>query len=158
MTRIISLVTISVLLILGTFSSFAQEESEFAGQIEARQSFMRVYAFNLGLLGAMAKGEVAYDAKVAAAAAGNLKILSSINAMAMWPKGSDNAAMADKTRALPNIWAEFPKVAEADKALSAAVDNLASMAGKDLASLQAGIGAVGKACGGCHKPFRAEKK
>jgi len=38
---------------------------EFDKQIKARQSVMQIYSFNLGQLGAMAKGEIKYDAKLA---------------------------------------------------------------------------------------------
>ena len=128
------------------------------GAIKARKAVMQLRSFELGRLAAMAKGNVEYDAKTASVAANNLKVLSQLNAMAMWPQGSDNVAMPDATRALPNIWSEFPKVSEANKAYVMAVDNLAQTVGKDLASLQAGLGEVGKTCQGCHMPFRAKKK
>ncbi len=119
---------------------------------------MKLYAFNIGQLAGMAKGEAAYDAKVAQAAANSLKTLASGDQSAMWPQGSDNVALGDMTRALPDLWATFPKVLDAQKALVAATASMADAAGKDLASLQGAIGGLGKSCGGCHKPFRAEKK
>jgi cytochrome c556 len=153
---------ITKLLAVGAALTFlggaAVAEEHMDRAIKARKAVMQLRVFELSQLGAMAKGKVAYDAKSASAAANNLKTVVSINMMAMWPKGSDNGAMADKTNALANIWTEFPKVSEANNALVAAVDNLANVAGKDLPSLQGGIGAVGKACGGCHKQFRAEMK
>ena len=85
-------------------------------------------------------------------------MLSSLNGSAMWPAGSDTGALGDITAASPDLWANFPKVIEATKALGAAVNIMADEAGKDLASLQAAIGGVGKVCGACHKSFRVEKK
>ena len=73
-------------------------------------------------------------------------------------KGSDNKAMPEKTRALPDIWTTYPKVVESQKALLKALEELVPAAGKDLQSLQGAMKAVGGGCGGCHKPFRAEKK
>ncbi len=140
------------------FSTAAIADGQLDGAVKARKSLMRLYAFNIGQLVAMAKGEADYDAKVAASAAGNLNAIAHLDQSAMWPQGSDNAAMGDKTRALPELWSTFPKVLEAQKALNGATGAMAEAAGKDLASLQGALGAVGKSCGGCHKPFRAEKK
>lgn len=127
-----------------------------AAAIKARQSQMQLYAFNLGQLGAMAKGEVEYNSEVATAAAANLATMTRLNAMAMWPAGSDNAQAAN-TRALPDLWQNFADVASKAEALSAAADTMASAAGTDLMSLQAAMGPLGGACGACHKAYRAEE-
>ena len=149
-------------LLLATAIAFvpasASADGHIEGAIKARKASMQLRGFELGKLVAMAKGKVEYDAKSASTAANNLKVMSQVNAMAMWPQGSDNVAMGDATRALPNIWTEFPKVSEAGKAYGMALDNLTQMVGKDLASLRAGLGEVGKTCSGCHTSFRAEKK
>ena len=134
---------------------FADDHLEKA--IAARQAVMSLYAFNLGQLGAMAKGNVAYDAAAASAAAGNLAALAKLDQGAMWPQGSDVTAMPDKTRAKAEAWSTYPEIAEKGKALAVASASLAQVAGDGLPALQGGIGDVGKACGGCHKPFRAPK-
>lgn len=125
--------------------------------IEAREALMDLYAFNLGQLGAMAKGTVAYDAAVAGSAASNLAALAALDQSAMWPKGSDVTAMPGKTRAKAEIWSTYPEISEKGKALSDASAALARVAGDGLPALQAALGDVGKSCGGCHKPFRAPK-
>ncbi len=152
-TRVLGAATALIML-----SGTAIAQSPFDSPIKARQALMQLYSFNIGQLAGMAKGEVPYDAKVASAAANNLKLAASIDQSAMWPPGSDNSAMADKTSALPDLWSAFPKVVEAQKMLVTATDGIVAMAGKDLASLQGAIGAVGRSCGSCHKSFRAEKK
>ncbi len=139
-------------------SGTAIADGHLDGAVKARKALMQLYAFNIGQLGGMAKGKIPYDAKIASAAANNLKTAASIDQSAMWPPGTDNGTMGEKTRALPDIWTTFPKILDAQKALVAATDGIAAAAGKDLASLQGAIGAVGKGCGGCHKPYRAEKK
>lgn len=123
------------------------------GAITARQSHMRLYAHNLGALGAMARGMVEYDAERASAAASNLLALSQLSQGSYWVPGSDNASV-EGTRALPAIWANIPDVVEHAAALTAAAESLAASAGTDLASLQAGMGAVGGACGACHRAYR----
>ena len=133
-------------------------EGEFDKPIKARKALMQIYSFNLGQLGAMAKGEAEYNSELAADLAQNLLAAAKMKNAKMWPQGSDNVALPEMTRALPETWSTYPKVAEKQKALVAALETFAPLAGKDLESLQGGIKAVGGGCGGCHKPFRAEKK
>ena len=136
-------------------SAGADEAAEKA--IKARKAQMQLYSWNLGALGAMAKGNVAYDAKAASSAANNLLALANLDAGSMWPQGTDSTAMPGKTRAKAEAWTTYPKVAEKGKEFNAAAVELASVAGNGLEALQAAVGAVGKTCGGCHKPFREEK-
>ncbi len=127
--------------------------------VKARKGFMQVVAFNLGPLGAMAKGEMDYDPDLATTLAKNLEVLASMNTGAMWPAGSDNAALGeDKTRALPAAWAADSKVMDAHGAWTKASADLAAAAGNGLDALKPAVGAVGKSCGGCHDDYRAEKK
>lgn len=141
----------------GANSAFADGHLEKA--VKARQGFMQVVSFQLGPLGAMAKGEMEYDAELAAANAANLQALANMNTGAMWPAGSDNAALGeDKTRALPAAWAADSKVGEKHQAWADASAQLAAAAGNGLDALKPAVGAVGKSCGGCHDDYRAEKK
>jgi cytochrome c556 len=135
-------------------STFADEATE--GAIKARQSMMQLYAFNLGALGAMAKGTVEYNADAASASAGNLLALSQMSQAGMWPQGSDVGSYPN-TRALPDIWAKYPDIAEKGKALGAAAEAMNAAAGTDLASLQGAMRELGGACGACHKAYRQEK-
>ena len=75
-----------VLATLGV-TGIAQAESHASAEdltkaVKARQATMQLYAFNLGILGNMAKGSMDYNADVATEAAGNLVKLSSQNQMA----------------------------------------------------------------------------
>ncbi len=141
--------------LLAAAPAFADGHLEKA--IEARKAAMVLYSFNLGQLGAMAKGNVAYDAAAASAAAGNLAALAALDQGAMWPQGSDATAMPDKTRAKAEIWSTYPEISGKSKALADASAAMAMVAGNGLPALQGAIGDVGKSCGGCHKPFRAPK-
>ncbi|MGI9500447.1 MAG: cytochrome c, partial [Geminicoccaceae bacterium] len=97
----------------GAVATSALADGHLAKAVKARQGFMQVVAFQLGPLGAMAKGEMEYNAELAASNAKNLAALAAMNTGAMWPEGSDNAALGeDKTRALPAAWAADSKVGE----------------------------------------------
>ncbi|MEP2530531.1 cytochrome c [Shimia sp.] len=120
--------------------------------IKARQSQMQLYAFNLGALGAMAKGAVAYDAEAATAAASNLAAVAMLDQSMLWPAGSDSGAA--KTRAKAEMWSNYPDVMAKGKALSDAAVAMQAAAGTDLDSLRGAMGAVGGACGACHKVYR----
>ena len=122
--------------------------------VKARVAIMQLYANNLGQLGAMAKGQVEYDADAAMKAAGNLALLVQLDQSTLWPEGTDNFAM-DGTRALPDIWQNFPDVMAKGAALGEAVTAMQGAAGTDLASLQAAMGGLGGACSACHKAYRA---
>ena len=139
-----------------TLVTFAQDEVPFANQIEARQSFMKLYRFNLMTLGAMARGDMEYDADLASAAAGNMLAASKMSNGAMWPAGSDSSApgLAGVTAAKADIWANMSMVGEKGQALSAALETMAAVAGDGLGAVRANMGAVGDGCSGCHDNFR----
>lgn len=121
--------------------------------VEARQAHMDLFAFNLSTLGAMAKGEVDYDAAAASVAAGNLAALASMDQSTYWLPGSDSDSV-EGSRALPVIWTADSKIGERGAAFAEAVSAMETAAGTDLASLQAAMGDLGKSCGGCHDDYR----
>ena len=142
-----------------SFVALAQDEVPFEAQIEARQAFMQIYRFNLGILGSMAKGEVPYDAAQASSAAGNLLAAANMSNGAMWPAGSDAGVdgLEGVTRAKPEIWANMAEVGEKSLAMTEALEAMASSAGDGLSALRGNMGAVGDGCKGCHEPFRTSK-
>ncbi len=135
------------------------DDHKFADEIQARQSLMQVYRFNLGVLGSMAKGDREYDADLAAAAAGNLLAVANMKNSAMWPAGSseEGEGLAAHTAARADNWSNYPLVMEKQKSLRAALETMAAEAGNGLDAVRANIGAVGKGCKGCHEDFRASR-
>ncbi len=138
----------------------AADDFPFQKEIEARQAVMKIYSYNIGILGAMAKEEREYDAELATALAGNLLNTASMKNSTMWPQGSDADAegLAGNTRAKSENWSDYPKAAEAGKAMGEAVTQLAAVAGNGLDELKSALGPVGKSCKGCHDDFRVPKK
>lgn len=138
------------LAVVGT--AIAQDSENPA--VKARTSIMQLYAFNLGTLGAMAKGEAEYDAEAATRAANNIVVVSQIDQSAMWPAGSDNGS-DPSTRALPAIWENFADVGAKGQALADAAVAMQAAAGQDVEALKGAMGQLGGACSACHKAYRA---
>ena len=128
--------------------------SPFAAGIKARQAQMQLYAFNLGILGAMAKGEAEYNAEAAVLAANNIVLAASIHQPQAWAPGSDSDAVKG-SRALPAIWQNFPDVGAKSAELLAAAEAMKAAAGDGQQALGGAMGRLGGACSACHKAYRA---
>ncbi len=126
--------------------------------VTARQSLMKLYVHNIGLLGGMAQGKIDYNAGAAERAAANLAALATQDQSRMWPQGTDSFELGKATRAKPEIWSAGADVEAIHGDLMAATAALAEVAGKDLSALQGAMGPVGKACGACHKLYREPKE
>ncbi len=122
--------------------------------VKVRKSHMQLYQFNIGILGAMAKGEVEYDADAASAAAGNLAAVSTLSQRGYWMPGTSSDDLPDETRALPALWEEGSKAGEIGGSFAEAAAALAAVAGDGKDAMAGAIGPVGKACGDCHKAYR----
>ncbi len=122
--------------------------------VKARKAHMQLYAFNLGTLGAMAKGEMEYNAEAASAAANNLASLSSLSQRGYWAPGTSSDDLPDESRALPAIWQEGSKAGEIGASFAEAAAALAAVAGDGKDAMAGAIGPVGKGCGDCHKAYR----
>ena len=156
MQKLAVVLVVWLALILGT-QTFAADNDPNLGLIKARQGDMELRAYSAGPLFAMAKGKMPYDAAKAEKLANNLKLLLQLDVGGAWAEGTGNDKYSGKTRALPEIWSTYPKVAEAGKKYKAAVDELAAVAGTGLDALKSKIGAVGDACKGCHDDFRQKE-
>ncbi len=125
---------------------------ESANVIKYRKKVMEATAHHITNIFSVLKGETSYSGHIAA----NARAISDSAAMMtdIFPQGSGEG----NTRALPSIWQAWPKFEAAAMALKTAADDLASAARSgDMAAIGAAAGAVGKACGGCHEPFRRKK-
>jgi cytochrome c556 len=133
---------------------FAQEaESPFADVVEARHGLMLLMAQNLGTLGAMAKGEAAYDAATASKAAANIAALSSVISPDLFPAGSEYQAAPDSF-ALPAIWSDQAGFLARIADLNMAAGAMVASAGTSVDGVKEGMAAIGGACGACHKAYR----
>ena len=140
-------------ILAGAASGQDAAQKALADATKARQAQMQLYAFNLGLLGGMAKGEVPYDATAASAAAGNLASLAPLDQSRLWPEGSDEMGV-EGSKVMAELWQNMPDVMSKGADLVTAATAMEVAAGTDLASLQAAMGPLGGACGACHKAYR----
>jgi cytochrome c556 len=121
--------------------------------IAYRQLVMKSIGAHIGAIVSVVKGEVSYTGHVAAHA-------SAIAAAArMIPDIFPEGTAEGETRAKPEIWQDWEKFTAAAGTVQREAAKLAEVAaGGDVAAIGAQLGALGNGCGGCHKPFRKEKR
>ena len=136
--------------------AFAQSEDELPIPVQARQGHMSAYAHHLGALGAMAKGDVAYDAGMASAHAAELAALAGLAQTGYWAEGTSSAEL-EGSRALPAVWEDMTDFETKMDELHQAAMALESAAGEGAEQLQAAFGPVGGSCGACHRVYRAQE-
>lgn len=136
--------------VLAAGAAYAEEERTDPNSI-ARGELMKTIGKNIGILGGMAKGEVAYDAAGAEGAkAAMLEAAGKIEATF-----KDQGAADPASEAKPEVWTNWDEFLADAKKLEEAVGAL------DVASAEsigAGLGAVGGACKDCHTEFRIAKE
>ena len=121
--------------------------------VKQRQAVMTLQGKYFGPMAGMAQGRIPYDAKIVQRNAGFLDNLSRMP----WDGFTEGTKDA-KSAALPAIWAEPTKWADAADRLQNEASKLYAVSRSgDEAAVKAQIGAVGKACGGCHESFRQKQ-
>ncbi len=128
------------------------------GPVEMRIQAMKDTGAAMRVLAKAAKGQTEISLLQELAAKTVKKTGASIPAM--FPKGTgpDDAMMGD-TRAKTEIWSDWKGFTAQATAMEQAGDALIAAVGAgDRAALGAALDQAGKACGGCHKPYRTPKE
>jgi cytochrome c556 len=121
--------------------------------VKQRQAAMTLQGKYFGPMAGMAQGKIPYDAKIVQRNAGFLDNLSRMP----WD-GFAESTKDVKSAALPAIWSDSAKWSEAADRLQNEASKLYAVSRSgDEAAVKAQIGAVGKACGGCHESFRQKQ-
>jgi cytochrome c556 len=148
-----TVVAAGVVIALGAMGGAALAQQKPEVLVKQRQSAMTLIGKYFGPLGGMAQGRVPFDAKVVQRNADYLATLSQMP----WD-GFDPATKDTKSAALPAVFNDSGKFKEAANRLTSEVQKLQQVAKSgDEGAVKAQIGAVGKACGGCHDNFREKK-
>ena len=136
---------------LSAGAAFAQQKPEVL--VKQRQAVMTLQGKYFGPMGGMAQGKVPYNADVVKR---NSAFLDNLSRMA-WD-GFDGSTKDVKSAALPAIYENPAKFKEAAARLENEASKLYQVAqsGSEDA-VKAQIGAVAKACGGCHNDFRQKQ-
>lgn len=141
----LALAGLCAFLSLPASAQFAKAEEA----IDYRQSALSVLGAHFGRLGAMAKGAVPFDAKLAQENAEVVLFMAKLPWAGFAPGTEGGKAKA-------NIWAENAKFKESAAKLEAEAVKLAAAAKQgDLASLKAAFGATAGSCKACHDSFRS---
>lgn len=121
---------------------------------ETRQSVLKVVGWNVGPLGAMARGVVPYDAALVARNAQRIAWMASMIPDAF---RADTRAHDVTTEALPVIWENYDRFEELAGNVRASAERLAEVAASgDEAAAKQAISALIDNCRACHDDFRVK--
>ena len=151
MKRSATAVVVALALGVAAGAVFAQAKPEQL--VKQRQAVMTLQGKYFGPLAAMAQGKAPYNADIVKR---NATFLDNLTRM---PWDTFDPSTKDvKSNALPAIWEQPDKFKEAASRLENEAHKLyeVSQSG-DEGAVKAQIGAVGKACGGCHENFRQKQ-
>lgn len=117
-----------------------------------RQKLMSAIGGHMGAIGRVAKTGLPFQDAIAVHA-------KSIEMSAgLIEKAFEKKITEGKTDAKPDVWKDWDKFVDAAKKMKEEAGKLASVAADDKDAMVAQVKALGKACGGCHKPFRKPKE
>ena len=129
------------------------QQNRAAQQIKYRQAVYTVLGAQFGAMGAMARGNVPWDAKAFATAADRAAFMATV-APDTFPVGSDTGAA---TEAKPDIWKNPEDFSRLMRDLQDKTRALAAAAkGGDPAAAKAALGAAGQTCKACHDKYKAD--
>jgi cytochrome c556 len=144
-------VSLSLTLAAVAFEAAAQAKPDVL--VKQRKAAMTLIAKYWGPMGGMAQGKLPYDAKIVQRNSGYLETLDKMP----WD-GFDASTKGEKSAALPAVWEKAGEFKQAQERLENETAKLAQVAKSgDEGAVKAQMGAVGKACGGCHENFREKQ-
>lgn len=148
----LSLMIVAATLAVGSTAAIAHAESTGNADADKRIMKMKELGGAMKAIAAVAKGEAEYTPELNAKAE---KIHMIATEMAsLFPEGSG----VEEARSKPEIWSQPDKFSKAVADFEMASNGLvAAVATGEQGQIGAALGATGKTCGGCHKPFRKPK-
>ena len=131
-----------------------QVKLDLSDPITVRQHIMKMVGGNMKMLGAMAKGEAPYDARVAEAAFRGIRA-GAIGFAAQFPPGSEKG---HDTTARDTIWSDRVGFEEKVVGLIRASGKAMRAKPATLDEFRPLLGEVGGACKACHEGYRVKKQ
>ena len=143
-----------VALALGVAAGAVLAQAKPEQLVKQRQSVMTLQGKYFGPMAAMAQGKAPYNADIVRR---NAAFLDNLTRMP-WDTFEPSTKDVKPSGALPAIWEQSAKFKEAASRLENEANKLYEVSRSgDEAAVKAQIGAVGKACGGCHESFRQKQ-
>ena len=144
------IVVVAAMLAFSAGAVVAQQD-----QVKQTQAQMKETGKNAGALGAIVKGEKPYDQATVNAALATFEDTAK-KLPTLFPESTKGLKPDGDYSASPKIWedkAGFEQhIASFTKAVADAKGKI-----KDVDTLKAELGVIGKQCGGCHETFRLKK-
>jgi cytochrome c556 len=127
---------------------------EATGAVKERMEAMKDVAANMKILGAMMKGEIAFNSAEAEKAAKTIANHAA-KVTELFPKGSSEKP----SEALPAIWTDWTDFTRYAEELRRRAEDLNETIARATASIdfKDSFIAMGKTCKGCHEKFRLKK-
>jgi len=154
--RTLSFVLLIALIVVGLgHATIASADGPKADSpdVKYRQTVMSNVGSNMGAIGDILKNGLVLPGHVAVHAS-----LLAESAQLIGPAFKKNVA-TEMTDAKPEIWQDWAKFETAIADFEKAARELAAAAESgDMAAVGPAVKALGKSCGGCHKPFRKPKE
>jgi len=147
MKKIVAVLALVFVLAAVAYAQFSKPEDA----IKYRKAQMTLIVHHFGSMGAVIKGNAAYDAADFASHAAAVEMLSSLQWDAFLSPGSDTGDTKMKAEAIKEP-AKF--LAAADAFETAIAELVAAADSGNLEKIKPKFGAVAQTCGGCHKPYR----
>lgn len=152
-TGVMVLLTALVFGVLAGAVAYAAAEPAYV--VSFRKTVMKAQSAHLRAIKAIVRGKVDLTGQLANHA--KALDLTGKGLTDLFPAGTGPDKI--KSRAKADIWQDWKKFEASAKKLQGETAKLVKVAnGGDKEAIAAQFKAVGKACGGCHKPFRAKKK
>lgn len=148
--RTVMLAALAAFIVLPLSGALAQSDEAF---IKYRQKLMGSQGANMGAIGDILKQGLPYKENIARHAAA-LNATAKIIAAAF-----EKRITAGATDAEPKIWDEWSEFQDKARDLERESARLMEVAASgSMSGLVDQVKAVGKTCGGCHKPYRKPKE
>ncbi len=153
MNKFVILLCCAVLAVVGTVAA-ALNDDQAERALETRQSVLKLMAWNMAPLGAMARDRIEFNGERVEINATRLVALSEMLGDAFKP---DTRANTLATEALDVIW-EQPDAfaAKLQDNIDASNALVAVAATGDEGDIKQAIGRLGSTCGSCHDDFRLD--
>ncbi|RHW20535.1 c-type cytochrome [Pseudomonas jilinensis] len=139
-----------------SLSAVAQVAPE--DQIKFRKAGYSYMSWNMGKIKAQViDGAVEYNQQQVLAAATTIDAIANSGMGALYGSGTEQNVGNQTTRANPELFNNFPDVAELSGNLNQATANLVAAAqADDQGQIRAAFGQVGQACKACHDKYRMD--